>query len=315
MRTERKLKTAPAIEPVSLEEMKSFLRISSVDYVDSIEVGQSIAAGAHVIAANYSLIGSSVDVLGVSALVVVDSGTNGAGGTVTIKLQDSDDNATWSDVTSGSFTAITTGNDNAIYTKQYTGAKQYLRAVATVANATCDFGVNVHGETALSADDTLLAALITAARELIEQYTNRALITQTWYYYLQCWPLENYIELPFGNLQSISAITYKDTDGSATTIDASEYIAETGSYLGRVVLAYGEGWPASSLYPSLPITVEYVCGYGATAASVPGAIKIALMELVSYWYENRDIAQPGLTIDTMPTISSALLATYRLVSL
>ena len=45
--------------------------------------------------------------------------TNGAGGTVDVKLQHSDDGAAWSDVGSGAFTQVTESNDNAVYEKVY----------------------------------------------------------------------------------------------------------------------------------------------------------------------------------------------------
>jgi uncharacterized phiE125 gp8 family phage protein len=315
MRTAKVLKTAATIEPVTLAEIKAYLRLDSVEFTDSVVVSQSIVAGSHNTAAAYSLTGTSVDVLGSSVLVVLDCGANGTSGTVDVKLQDSDNNSTWSDVTSGAFTQVTEANDNAIYTKAYTGVKQYLRVVSTVAVAACNFGVSIHEQTATIADDTLLNSLIKSARQQVELYLNRALITQTWYYYLQDWPEDIYIELPLGNLQSITELTYKDSDGNSTPVSSGDYIAETQGQLGRLVLDYGEGWPASSLYTSFPIRVEYICGYGAATTDVPEPIRIALRELVAFWYEHRDSAETGLTMDTMPSICNALLSTYRIHNL
>ena len=56
--------------------------------------------------AGYYLIGTGVDVLGKTAVVNLNAGTVGASGTVDAKIQESDDNTTYTDVTSGAFTGV-----------------------------------------------------------------------------------------------------------------------------------------------------------------------------------------------------------------
>jgi uncharacterized phiE125 gp8 family phage protein len=60
-------------------------------------------------------------------------------------------------------------------------------------------------------DDSLLVSIVVDARDWVEQYLWRKLITQTWYAYLEEWPAGGYIELPFGKLQSVTAVKYTDT--------------------------------------------------------------------------------------------------------
>ena len=117
-----KLYTAPTTEPLSLAEVRAHLRIDSQSLADDLTSTQSIAPGSHDVAASYSLVGTAVDVLGYSVLVLLESGTNGTSGTVDVKLQESDDNTTWQDFTT--FTTVTAANDNAIQEKDYTGGKQ-----------------------------------------------------------------------------------------------------------------------------------------------------------------------------------------------
>src|SRR5689334_22352804 len=77
-----------------------------------------------------------------------------------------------------------------------------------------------------SADDTLITSLITVARRYVEKITSRALITQTWDYWLDCFPGSNWymlrtvmpalwdcweLRVPRPPLQSISSIKYIDT--------------------------------------------------------------------------------------------------------
>ena len=82
-----KLITAVATEPITKAEVKAPLRLDSTSFADDITTVQSIAPGAHVIAASYSLVGTGVDILGYSVLVNLESGTNVATGTVDVKIQ------------------------------------------------------------------------------------------------------------------------------------------------------------------------------------------------------------------------------------
>lgn len=290
--TARVLVTAPTVEPVSLAEAKAQLRLGSGSLADDLTPVQSIKPGAHVIAAAYSLVGASSDVLGYPTVVQFDAGTFGGGGTADVKLQESDNDSTWTDVSGGAFTQVTTANDETIYEKAYTGTKQYIRPVATVAGATCDFGVSIIKSDPASAEDDLLSHYIGTAREYCEDFQNRAYCTQTWDLKLDDWPDQDYIEIPLPPLQSVTYIKYKDSDGVEYTVDTADYIVDTATFKGRVVLAYGESWPSVSLYPASPITIRFVAGYGA-AAAVPKKAKQAMLLLVGHWNERREAAITG----------------------
>ena len=299
-----KLITAPAVEPLTLAEVKQHLRLDSGSLADDTTSVQSIVTASHAIAAAYSLEGTAGDVLGYQVLVVLDAGANGTSGTVDVKLQERDTTtATWTDVVSGAFTQVTEATDNATYELDYSGNKQYLRAVATVAGAACIFGVTIQKVAVYSSEDTLITALIQAAREYAEGYLNRALCTQTWELVIDDWPSGDYIEIPLPPLQSVTDIKHKDTAGVESTWAAANYIVDTDSFLGRVVLAYGITWPTTTLYPAGGIRIKFVAGYG-TAASVPQTIKQALLLLIATWYENRE----GISERSMQEIPFAVKA-------
>jgi len=137
-------------------------------------------------------------------------------------------------------------------------------------------------------DDTYIHSLISSATQKAEQFLHRRLITQTWYYYLAEWPRSSNIVLPFGKLQSVTSVKYKDYNGDETTWDTGEYIVDTGSDPGEIVLDYGKVYPTDTLYPSNPITIEFVCGYGDNESTVEAAIKHAIKLGVSDLYENRE---------------------------
>lgn len=313
-----KIATAPTIEPVTLLEVKNHLRIDSTSFADDVAEAQSIKPDEHAIAANYSLQGTGIDVLGYDAVVVLNAGAVGAGGTVDVKIQESDDDTTYSDWTGGAFTQIDANNDNAIQEKAYTGTKQYIRAVATVAGAACTFAATVLKDTPTSAEDDLLDALIAAAREHAETFTSRALLTQTWDIYLDDWPSGDYIELPYPPLQSVTSVTYTDSDGTTNTFAATSYSVDTDSEPGRVVLDYGESWPSVTLATKNPIKVRFVAGYGNERSDVPQPIKQALLMLIAHWFENREatvvssrLTQAG---SELPFAFNALLWPYRILT-
>lgn len=309
-----KLITAPAVEPVDLASVKLHLRLDSGSLADNTTSEQTLALSSHDIAAAYSLAGSAIDVLGYQVLVVLESGTNGEGGTVDVKLQHRDSASdAWTDVTDGAFTQVTTANDNATYALDYTSGKRYLRAVATVAGAACVFGVTIQKIQPYSAEDTLLTALIQAAREYAEGYLNRALVTQAWELVLDDWPNEDYVEIPLPPLQSVTDIKYKDTAGTETTWDDANYIVDVDSFLGRVALAYGRSWPATTLYPAGGIRIKFVAGYGL-AADVPQTTKHALLMLIGHWYKNREVdLAAGSTYQEAPFAVKVLLDLNRVV--
>jgi uncharacterized phiE125 gp8 family phage protein len=246
----------------------------------------------------YYLIGIAADVLGKTAIVNFNAGTVGVSGTVDAKIQESDDNSTWTDVTNGSFTQVTAANDNAIQEKAYTGTKQYIRVVAKVLVAACEFGADVIVNAATTSEDDDLTDLITDGRAFVEAITRRALLTQTWDYYLHFWPKGNSITIPFGNLQSVTSVSWKDTDGTETTLTvATDYLVETnGTQCGRVTLPFSGSWPSGDLYPVTPIKIRFVCGW-TTAALVPKNIKRAVkLAAEDYYYhgDRYEILKPAI---------------------
>lgn len=164
-------------------------------------------------------------------------------------------------------------------------------------------------------EDTYLAELITAARHYVETVTRRALITQTWDYWMDEFPGEDYYELPFGNLQSVTSIKYKNSDAVETTMTVTtDYLVDVNNEPGRIWLPYGESWPSFTAYPYNPITTRFICGYGSAASNVPMPIRIAIKLVAANFYENRETVVYGKEPAEIPLTVENLLMTYRLWS-
>lgn len=130
-------------------------------------------------------------------------------------------------------------------------------------------------------DDEYINACIAGALQRVEQITKRKIVTQTWKYFLHDWPDESII-LPYGKLQSVTHVKYKDADGDQSTWDSGEYIVDTDSEPGRITLDYGESYPTETLYPSLPIEIQFVCGFGSyTPLTVSGATNASPIVITS----------------------------------
>jgi len=188
-----------------------------------------------------------------------------------------------------------------------------------------------------TADDTLVTNLIIGARQWVEKYTARALITQTWQMWIDLWPAAtelwwdgvrqgpvtgldqiSTINLPRAPLQSVTSVQYFDDSDNATVWSASNYFVDTIREPGRLALRQGATWPVPSRLTN-GIMVEYVAGYGDAGSAVPETIKTAIRQIVSHWYEHRGEAAMAPTtrgavispILPVPLVIQALLDPYR----
>jgi len=295
---DRKIYAPPAVEPVSLQEAKKHLYLDSGSFADNISSNQSIAPGSHAIAAGFSLKGVGIDVSAAgNVLAILSGGVFGSGGTVDVKLQESDTDvdADYTDVQSGAFEHVSEANDNATYELAYSGTRKYVRAVATVAGSACDFGVSIVLEAPTNAEDADIARYIKVARRHCEKFQGRAFITQTWDLYLDDFPAGDEIKIPLPPLQSVTWLKFKDAAGILQTWDASNYIVDTMSEPGRIVLGNGKCWPTT--YDEIQaVQIRFVCGYGDSAADVPEEIKQAILLKVADLYEHRgdEAADPNI---------------------
>lgn len=156
--------------------------------------------------------------------------------------------------------------------------------------------------------DAEVAAMIAPARQLVEQMIGRALITQTWDRWYDAFPAV--MSLPWAPLQSVTAITYVNTDGAEQTLSPDVYTVDADSEPGRVYLAYGQSWPSTRAIPKA-VKVRFVAGFGDTSDDVPACIKLAIMLLVGSLMNNREDDAP-IALHKVPWGVKSLLADHRM---
>lgn len=136
-----------------------------------------------------------------------------------------------------------------------------------------------------STDDALVTALIAAARQAIEAYTRRALITQTWTATLDFLPGAIAYCLAPRPLLSVTSIKGLNEDGTETTLNPATDIILDASNAKIGVKSTAPS--LSSDRTTNAFEIVYVAGYG-DAAAVPEWAKTAVKQLVATWYEHRE---------------------------
>lgn len=180
----------------------------------------------------------------------------------------------------------------------------------------------LHCRVDINDDDTLITALITAARQFAEQLTGRSFCTQAWKYVLDSFPGGySYPVVPYGSeyslpttaivlektpITSIDSIKYLDMTGTQQTLAPSVYAADLTGPVARITPKFGQIWP-----PSLPqiaaIEVAFSAGYG-NAAAVPTCVKQWMLLRIGAMYENREEFLTGrsVTVAELPFVDTLL---------
>lgn len=181
--------------------------------------------------------------------------------------------------------------------------------------------VEAHLKIPADSEDTYLTFLIEATRDFFEKYTNRTLINTTYKaflddfpgniaYYSTCYCChDDNILIRKSKVSSISSIKYY-IDDVLTTWNSSNYYF-TDSNLYPVVLLEEDG-----SYPDVDdrrqaIEIIFIAGYGATEASIPDDIKMALLNHIAFLYENRgDCGEDGTC--QLPCTTKTIYSKYRI---
>lgn len=138
-------------------------------------------------------------------------------------------------------------------------------------------------------EDALVDALIVTARQRYEQHTQRALLRQTFDYYLDEPPCDA-IRLPRSPLVSVTSIKgFSDTDAGdsgGTAMSTSGWYVDVASAPGRVVPLGTFTFPAATRVANSTI-VRFIAGYSSGTSGVPEQAKTTLKKMIARAYEFR----------------------------
>ena len=170
----------------------------------------------------------------------------------------------------------------------------------------------LHLRVDISDDDTYIGTLITAAREWVENYLDRTLITTQLILRAAEFPTEE-LELarpPMATAGTATAvvITYTLADTTTATLSTALYRVDRTTTPGNVAPVINGTWPSDVIEDANAVAVTYWAGYGPTSASVPATIRHAMLMLIGHWYESRSTVLVGVTSKPLEFAVESLLA-------
>jgi uncharacterized phiE125 gp8 family phage protein len=189
-------------------------------------------------------------------------------------------------------------------------------SVEPITTAEAKTHLNVSG----TSKDTYIDTLIVAARNQIERYLHRALISQRWKVYYDCWQREMLI--PFGKLQVVGAspgpaspiVSYYNDAGASTVLTENDYYwVVTTTDPGRIVQKYNTTYPELQDGRPDAIEIAFTAGYGAAASAIPGDIKHAMKLLITNYFEHRgEVVVGERAAMKIPSYITDLIHSYKL---
>ena len=304
--------TAPATEPITLAEAKAHLRLDSA-YGEPAPTAPTAAVANPAVAGNIENGDHRYRV----TFVTADGETDGGTITAAVNIADKAVNGKIE------LTAIPLGGSAVTSRKVYrtvAAGTSYL-LLTTISNNTAttytdniaDASLGAAAPTTNTTADPIVNSLIKTARQVAENYTHRAFITQTWDMNFDTFP--TVIAVPNPPLVSVTHVKYYDTAGSQQTIAAADYIVDAPAgpqcLPGRITLAPDDSWPSVQVRTNA-IVVRFIAGYGA-ASAVPEPIKSAMKLILGHLYEHREsvvITDRGSIVQEMPQAAEYLLGPY-----
>ena len=175
-------------------------------------------------------------------------------------------------------------------------------------------------------DDAVIGNLIVVARELCEQMTGRALISQGYSLFVDSWPhkpchawwdgqregvmIPDYapaLDIPKAPIISVEQVLIYDGDGNAVEYASANYYVDNNGYPPRLYLNQNAPAPTAGRTEN-GIEIRFTAGYGETTDSVPEGLKQAMRQIIAHLYENRGDQANAARISG----AQGIFETYRL---
>jgi uncharacterized phiE125 gp8 family phage protein len=202
-----------------------------------------------------------------------------------------------------------------------------LRVVTPPATEPVDIAmVKRHCRVDSDYDDDLLTAYAITARVLVENWLDRALITQELLFSMTSsppptasplvpqslivfplnWPpvIRKPIAIPRAPCVEVKSVLWGQVDDMGPA-DPDDYILNLMVEPAQIMLKA----PLVPMIPAMAMQIDYIAGYGDTGDDVPPLIKHAILMLTASLYENR-----GDVAAETPAAAWSIMTPYRLWS-
>lgn len=194
--------------------------------------------------------------------------------------------------------------------KGYQKIKSLVVVTASTAAIVPTSELKTHLRVTTSDDDSYIADLGLAAKEVAEEYCNRYFLATTVETYLDEWYSQ--VDLYKSPLKSITHVKYYDTNNTLQTLAASNYNVDISSMPGRLDLSNAT-FPSLYGYRTGQVVIRYVVG--ESSASDIDNVKLlshAIKLLVGHWYENRQDVITGTQVNMVPETSRFILDKFKI---
>jgi uncharacterized phiE125 gp8 family phage protein len=154
------------------------------------------------------------------------------------------------------------------------------------------------------AEDDLISAMITAAREAVEVYSGRVLITRRVIETFDQWRFDpgGAVRLSVAPATEVHDIRVASADGGMDPLDPDDY-ALVSAPAPRI--KFSGGPPPSPMSSIAGIEIEYEAGHGGSAQDAPEVLRQAIRLALAAAYEDR------AGVAGLPEAAKALVAPFR----
>lgn len=188
------------------------------------------------------------------------------------------------------------------------------------------------------AEDDLILALIQAAREWVEVYLDRTLITTQWTMTLDSFPTmarqlsEAYVDRtfiatqmsvradifppdielprpPMSKTSTDTTVSYVTAEGVSTTLATTSYRVDRNSTPGVIRPPYAGTWPTHRVDQNA-VSISWYAGYGDSGDKVPQSIRVPIKMLLAHLWRNREMTT-AVALSETPMAVKTLLDSVR----
>lgn len=161
-----------------------------------------------------------------------------------------------------------------------------------------------------AAEDAVVAALLRAARQMVESTTGRLLLWQNWRLTLDAWPASGVVLAPLAPVAALLEARLVQADGSVQMLADDLFTVQAQRTPGMIQVDRTRVPAPGRARGGIELDLRF--GYGASGAAVPGDLLQAVRLLLAHFFEHRD-QTPGE--GAVPATLDALLRPYRRVRL